>query len=102
MTRSCSPPRRTDPVQPSARPARHLRYRHRPRRLAMLRLDRPLQRLEDVAQVFRHRLVARLLIMLRDRGHDRLVLAKASLGAARAQPGAVLKTDALGFEEIGR
>ena len=52
----------------------------RPGPLASLRIDRPLQRLEHVAEVLRHRGVARIRIVSRDRRDDRLVLPEGLLG----------------------
>lgn len=64
----------------------------------MLRLNRPLQRLEDMPEMLRHSGVAGVQVVRRDGGDDRLMLLERSRGATGAQHGSILKSDALGFE----
>jgi hypothetical protein len=63
-----------------------------------LGLDRPLQRLDHVAQMLAHGRFAGIGISGGERIHDRFVLAQRACGPTRSQDRPGLKPDALGLE----
>ena len=64
----------------------------------VLGIDRPLQGLDDVAEMLAHCRLAGIGIPARERVDDRFVLAQRTGGPPWPQDRAVLKADALGFE----